>query len=108
MNVGQAGAAIRRMRSRPRLWIWVGLAVALGVGLGWVPLFGVLGFELATAAALFAAAAGLDLGGALARELARMPAAGVERAAYPGRTMLRATAAASGLAVAVIAIPAAI
>jgi hypothetical protein len=108
MIVGQARAAIRRMRGRPRPWIWAGLGVALGVGLGWVPLFGVLGFELATAAALFAAVAGLDLGSALARELARMPAAGIERAAYPGRTMLRSTLAAVGLAVFVTVIPAAI
>lgn len=108
MIVGQARAAIRRMRGRPRLWIWVGLAVALGVGLGWVPLFGVLGFELATAAALFAATSGLDLGCALARELARMPAGGIERASYPGRTMLRSTVAAAGLASAVAAIPAVI
>jgi len=105
MNVGHVRAAIRRIRGRRRLWIWVGLAVALGVGLGWVPLFGVLGFELATAAALFAAALGLDLGAALARELARMPTQGVERAAYAGRTMAAATGAAAGLAVCVMVIP---
>jgi hypothetical protein len=104
------------MCGRWRLRIWALLAVVLGVGLGWVPLFGVLGFELATAAALFAAVMGLDLGSACARELARMPAGGpgggpgggVERAAYAGRTILHATLAASGLAVAVGAIPGAI
>ncbi|HET7505525.1 MAG TPA: hypothetical protein VFK02_31110 [Kofleriaceae bacterium] len=108
MSVGQARAAIRQMRRRPRWWIWVALAVALGVGLGWVPLFGVLGFELATAAALFAAVMGLDLGSAMARELARMPAAGVTRAAYAGGTMVRATFAAARLAVGVAVIPGAI
>jgi len=108
MSVGPARAAIRQMRGRWRLRIWVALAVALGVGLGWVPLFGVLGFELATAAALFAAVMGLDVGSALARELARMPAGGALRAAYAGRVMLRSTLAASGLAVAVTVIPAVI
>lgn len=108
MSVGQARVAIRRMCARRRLRIWALLAVVLGVGLGWVPLFGVLGFELATATALFAAVMGLDLGSALARELARMPAGGVERAAYAGRTILHATLAASGLAVAVAVIPGAI
>src|SRR3954463_7591180 len=99
MNVGQARAAIGRLRGRRRLWIWIALAVALGVGLGWVPLFGVLGFELATAAALFAAVMGLDVGSAFARELQRMPAIGVERAAYAGATMVRSTLAAVAIAV---------
>jgi hypothetical protein len=108
MNVGQARAAIGHMRGRWRLWIWIALAAVMGIGLGWVPLFGVLGFELATAAALFAAAMGLDVGSALARELQRMPVVGVERAEYAGRTMARSTVAAAGLAVAVAAIPAVI
>jgi hypothetical protein len=107
---------MRRLRRRARPWIWVGLAVILGVGSGYIPLFGVLGFELATAAALFAAPLGLDLGSALARELARGPtgapadtsADGVARAGYAGPAMLRATLAGSGLAVAVAAIPAVI
>src|SRR3954470_7034236 len=101
--------AIRRIRgtSGRRLRAWGALAVVLGIGLGWVPLFGVLGFELATAAALFAAVMGLDVGSAFARELARMPEGGAEDA-RAGRVLLRSTLAASGLAVAVIAIPAVI
>jgi hypothetical protein len=102
MSVGQ-------MRARWRLRIWAALAGVLGVGLGSVPLFGVLGFELATAAALFAAAMGLDVGSAFARELQRRAAGGEgegEAASYAGRTMVRATLAASGLAMAVAAIPA--
>src|SRR5215475_1490304 len=106
MSVGQARVAIRRMLSRWRVRIWLALAVGLGVGLGWVPLFGVLGFELATAAALLAAVMGLDLGAAFARELARLPG-GVERT-YAGRMMAASTVAASGLAVAVAVIPAVI
>jgi hypothetical protein len=104
MSVGQARVALERMRGRWRLRIWVALAVGLGIGLGWVPLFGVLGYELAVVVALFAAVMGLDVGAAFARELQRMPVT-VERAAFPGRTMARATVMASGLAVAVAAVP---
>ena len=65
-------AALRRMRFRP--WVWLGLMVILGVVVGQIPLFGVLGFELAVAAAVAAAICGLDLGAAHAREIARKPA----------------------------------
>src|SRR3954469_23615823 len=99
--------AIRRIRgtSGQRLRVWGALAVVLGVGLGWVPLFGVLGFELATAVALFAAVMGLDLGSALAREQQRQEAGDGESCA--GR-MVRSTAAAAGMAVAVAVVPGAI
>src|SRR4051812_26404413 len=95
--------AIRRIwgTSGRRLRAWGALAVVLGVGLGWVPLFGVLGFELATAVALFAAVMGLDLGSALARERQRQGGDG-ERA---GGRMVRSTVAAAGLAMAVAAVP---
>src|ERR1043166_8466233 len=96
MRVGQARAVIRRMRGRWRLRIWIALAVALGVGLGWVPLFGVLGFELATAVALFAAGMGVGRGG------------GGGPAEYAGGRMVRTTVAAVGLAVTVTVIPGAI
>src|SRR3954467_11898155 len=78
--------AIPRIRgaSGRGLRAWGALAVVLGVGLGWVPLFGVLGFELATAVALFAAVMGLDLGSALARE-GRGPGGGGGGGARPGR-----------------------
>lgn len=51
-------------------WRWRGWAatiVLLAVGSGQVPLFGVLGYELAFAAALVGSVAGLDLGAAAAR-----------------------------------------
>ena len=70
-----AFAALRRMKFRPR--IWLGLMVLFGLGLGQVPLFGVLGLELAVAAAAVATICGLDLGAALARELVRKPGAPV-------------------------------
>lgn len=105
MRVGPR-TAIRHMAGRRRLRIWAALAAVLGIGLGWVPLFGVLGFELATAVALFAAVMGLDLGSALARELQRRPDG--EATAPYGRQMAGATVAAAGLAVGVTAIPAVI
>ncbi|HEX7842637.1 MAG TPA: hypothetical protein VF469_34425, partial [Kofleriaceae bacterium] len=105
MNVGPR-TAIRNLARRRRLRIWAVLAAVLGIGLGWVPLFGALGFELALAAALLAAVMGLDVGSALARELQRIPG-GVERT-YAGRTMAAATVAAAGVAVAVAVIPAVI
>ncbi len=99
--------AIRRIRTtgrRRRLRVWGALAVVLGVGLGWVPLFGVLGFELATAVALFAAVMGLDLGSALARERQRQRPEAGDGESCAGR-MARSTAAAAGMAVAVAVVP---
>lgn len=116
-----------------RVWTWVLLATLLGLGLGWVPLFGVLGFELALATAVFAAVMGLDVGSAFARTLQRLPAApaAVEAAAAApaaaeataaapsepaapaapprartvGRTLARSTVTAALLAAAIVAIP---
>ncbi|HTL49500.1 MAG TPA: hypothetical protein VL219_02490, partial [Steroidobacteraceae bacterium] len=102
MKVGSGRSAIRRMARRPRLWVWLSVAVVvLGFGLGFVPLFNVLGYELAIAVSIVAALAGLDLGAALARELQWMDAHGLERAMYPGRALARTTCAAAALAVAV-------
>ncbi|MEO8702797.1 MAG: hypothetical protein ABI867_22325 [Kofleriaceae bacterium] len=83
-----------------RLWGWIALSLGLGIGLGVQPLFGVLGLELSVVTALFASIMSADVGAALARELARMPARGVERAAYPGRTLARGALASSGIAMA--------
>src|SRR5687768_7552438 len=52
-----------------RLWSWIAFALGLGVGLGMVPLLGVLGFELAVIASVFAAIMGADVGSALARQM---------------------------------------
>jgi hypothetical protein len=115
MNVARARAAFARLRGGRRLWAWSALAAALGIGLGRVPLFGVLGFELATATALFAAVMGLDLGSALARTRQRAalaptpePATLARAAPRYGRAMARATAAAAGRAIGVALIPGAI
>ena len=113
MSVRHARTAIRRMlsiRGRRgwvgRLWAWIGLTVAFGFVAGAFPLFGVLGFELATASAVFAAILGLDLGGALAREMQRMPAPGIERAAYPGRSLAGSTLVAALVPASIMVIPA--
>lgn len=78
----------RRVSPPTTLWrwrrahVWLGLALLVGVALLQLPLFGVLGFELALAMALFASVAGLDLGAAAAhqaRRAATFPADDVSR-----------------------------
>ncbi len=108
MNVGSGRLAIRRMAGRLRLRIWVGVAVALGLGLGLLPLFGVLGFELAVVVSVVAAIAGLDLGAAYARErmwVDNLDVPALARAGSSGRVLARTSLQASLLAVAVVAIP---
>jgi hypothetical protein len=83
------------------------VATALGLALGTVPLFGVLGYELALWTALLGSIAGLDLGAALAREL-QAPANVAERARHAARTLCATTLASSGLAIGVVLFPAAI
>ena len=102
--MSRARAALRvtvRRRWRTRVWLLV-MATFGGVA-GLFPLFGTLGYELAFASALLTAAMGLDVGGALARELARAPEPGATR---PGRLLAASTLAASGLAVALALVPA--
>jgi hypothetical protein len=99
-------AAVRRMVRGRRVRIWCGVALAFGIGVGFVPLFGVLGYELALAASLVAAVCGLDLGAAFARELQTMPAPAIARSAYPGRVLAASTVAAASIAVCVMVIPA--
>jgi len=91
-----------------RLWMWIAAAFALGLGAGVIPLFGVLGFELALIVALFAAIMGADLGSALAREMQRHPARGVARSGWAGRTLARGAAIAAGLTIAIVLVPAVI
>lgn len=99
-------AAIRRMLRRSRLWIWLSVAVLLlGVALWPVPLFNVLGYELALVMAAVAAVAGLDLGAALARELQWMHEPAIMRATYAGRALARTSIAAAALAVGVMLPP---
>jgi hypothetical protein len=103
--VGSGTAVVAVFLLLGRLWGWIVLAAGLGLGLGLVPLFGVLGLELATAVAVFASLMGADLGSAVARQLARMPPSGVARAAYPGRALATGALASAGLAVAIALVP---
>lgn len=91
-----------------RLLAWLALTTAVALLLGLVPLFGVLGFELAVAMTLFCAVMGLDLGSGLARQLQRTPSTGVERAAFAGPTLARSTLIAALLPAAFSLIPAVI
>ncbi len=100
------GHALRQTLRRRRTWLWIAASLALSIGLGAVPLFGVLGYELALAASLFAAVCSLDLGATVARELVRGPASVVARSGYAGRTVAAGAAGASLLAAAVLLLPA--
>ncbi|HEY5946570.1 MAG TPA: hypothetical protein VIV40_13805, partial [Kofleriaceae bacterium] len=107
MKVGSGRGAIGRMLRRWRLWIWLTVAVlVLGVAIGFVPLFNVLGYELAIVTSLFGAISGLDLGAALAREMQWMQEPALVRAVYPGRAIARSSVMAVGLAVGVVLPPA--
>jgi hypothetical protein len=94
-----------------RLWTWIFLATAIGFALGALPLFGVLGYELAEAMTLIAAIMGLDVGAAIARELQRGAQAkrsDIERAGFAGRATVRGAFVAAATPVAIICIPAVI
>jgi len=107
MKVVSGRGAIRRMMRRWRLWVWLSVAaLLLGVAISWVPLFNVLGYELAIVVAGFAAISGLDLGAAMARELQWMDEPAMVRSVYPGRALARTTFAAAMLAVGVALPPA--
>src|SRR5262245_47101277 len=106
MKAGHGLAAIRRMLRRKRLWIWAAVALAFGLAVGQLPLFGVLGYELALAAAPLGAICGLDLGAALARELQGLKLRTIERPTYPGRTLAATALASAIVAVAIMLVPA--
>lgn len=91
-----------------RLWTWVLAVTVIGVGIGVVPLFGVLGYELAVAMTIVAALLGLDVGSAIAREYQRVPAAGLAGARWAGRTLALGVLASAGVAVAIMLVPAVI
>src|SRR6478609_1658007 len=106
MSAGLGRAAMRRMAGRWRLRIWIGFALLLGIGLGFVPLFGVLGFEVALVGAVLGSIAGMDLGAALAREVQWIEAPALARVGYPGRALARTTLCAVALGVGVPLVPA--
>jgi hypothetical protein len=93
-----------------RLWTWILIATAIGFALGLLPLFGVLGYELAEAMTIIAAIMALDVGSAIARELQRTAPerSDMDRAGYAGRSTLRGAIVAAAVPVAIISIPAVI
>jgi hypothetical protein len=82
-------AARRAVARGWRLRVWLALTTVGGLGLAMLPLFGVLGYELALAVAIVGSLAGLDLGAALGRTARRLWAAG-------GRSGPRAALALAG------------
>jgi hypothetical protein len=102
MNDVLAGS--RRML-RGGLTVWIVAAVAVALALGRLPLFNVLGYELALAASAFASLCGLYLGAALARQLARIPAMDRVRPTDPGFALGQSALGAAVLSVGVALIP---
>ncbi|CAN5901010.1 hypothetical protein BH11MYX2_BH11MYX2_29590 [soil metagenome] len=107
---GVLGVGIAPVAKRfGRLWTWILIATAIGFALGLLPLFGVLGYELAEAMTIIAAIMGLDVGSAIARALQRetlQPRP--DRAEYAGLGTLRGAIVAAAVPVAIICIPAVI
>jgi len=99
VHAAATAALVRSWRFR----VWMAVSVLLGLGLTAVPLFGVLGYELALATAIVGSLAGLDLGAALARRAVAVPDTG---AAGPGRSVASLVGRAAGVAVAVVVPPA--
>jgi hypothetical protein len=85
----------RRAEGRLAALAWTAASLALSVALCFVPLFDLLGYELALAVTPLAAAAAIQLGlRSVARARARMPFSSRETAALrPGRALLRLWAA---------------
>jgi hypothetical protein len=90
-----------------RIRVWLAITTIAGIVLATLPLFGVLGFELALASSLFAAIAAIDLGAALARAAQRAPAAPLVVAAPPLRLVAELAVRAIAIGV-VVALPPAI
>lgn len=85
-----------------RIRIWLAAAAVLGVGLWFVPLFGVLGYELALVTSGFAALAGLDVGACRARAAHLAPGIGPTTR---GR-FVASVLTSSGIAMAITCVPA--
>ncbi len=88
-----------------RFRVWVGVSFAVTALLIQLPLFGVVGFELALVAAALGSLAGLDLGAALVRRAQATPARPIDRAVAPPRLVLALVGRALLAPLLVIAIP---
>ncbi len=85
--------------------VWLVLSALLTLSLVRLPLFGVVGFELALVAAAFGSLAGLALGADLVRRAQRAPARPLDRAVVPQRLVLALIVRAPLAPLLVIAIP---
>ena len=97
--------AARALLRSWRMRIWLGVAVLLSLALVRLPLFGVVGFELALVGAAFGSLAGLDLGGALVRRAQATPARPLDRAAPPARLVVALAGRALIAPLIVVAVP---
>ena len=95
-----AGALVRGWRFR----IWLAITTAFGIGVASLPLIGVLGFELALIASVFASLAAVDLGAALVRRVQATPPPPLSVAVSPLRLVAALTARAVVIGV-VVALP---
>ncbi|HVK88658.1 MAG TPA: hypothetical protein VM513_31280 [Kofleriaceae bacterium] len=107
LGVGLGCAIAVAAKLLGRLWTWAAVLLVYGLALGLVPLFDVLGYELAIATTLLAAPLGLDLGSAFARELARGPVSD-RGGAFAVRALVRSTVVAVALVLVLLLIPAVI
>lgn len=98
-------AALRALLRSWRMRIWLAVSAVVSAMLVQLPLFGVVGFELALVAAALGSLAGLDLGAALVREAQRTPARPLDRAAPPARLVLALAGRAPIAPLLVIALP---
>lgn len=99
-----AAATATMIRRSWRVRIWLGIMVVVGIVCTQLPLFGVLGYELAVVASLVASVAAIDLGAALTRRLQAEPPPPLAVARPPARLVAGLTARAVLIAV-VVALP---
>jgi hypothetical protein len=97
--------ALRALLRSWRMRIWLGISALISLALVQLPLFGVVGFELALVAAALGSLAGLDLGAALVRRAQVTPARPLDRAAPPSRLVLALAGRAPIAPLLVIALP---
>ncbi len=90
--------------ARLHIAICAAILLAYAIVIGFLPLFDVLGFELAFATSIVVAITGLHVGAALARARQRIPVT-FASAGFAGRSVLAAAARASAVAVAIALVP---
>jgi hypothetical protein len=100
-----AAAAADMVRRSWRVRVWLLLSVLVGIIALFVPLFDVLGYELALAASVFATLAAVDLGAAFARRLQSSPPPPLAVARPPLRLVAGVALRAAAIAVVIALVP---